>query len=77
MRERKLREKTGTELDSLDNIPCPPRTLQIIGPPRSFTSNNRGWYAGGKIQVPVGGKMVWAQIGVNLTIMGSKDWKAK
>jgi hypothetical protein len=50
---------------------------QISGPPRTFSSGNRGWYAGGKIQVQVGKKTVWAQIGVNVTIIGSKDWKEK
>eukprot|EP00456_Euglypha_rotunda_P033191 TRINITY_DN25750_c0_g1_i2.p1 TRINITY_DN25750_c0_g1~~TRINITY_DN25750_c0_g1_i2.p1 ORF type:complete len:211 (-),score=48.58 TRINITY_DN25750_c0_g1_i2:16-648(-) len=31
----------------------------ISGPPRSFTSGNRGWWAGGKIEVPIGKKNVW------------------
>ena len=48
-----------------------------MGPARTFTSGNRGWYAGGKIEVPIGDKTVWAQIGINVTVIGSKDWKAK
>ena len=48
---------------------------KLLGKPRAFTSDNMGWYTGGKIEFEVGGKKVWGQIGVNLTIMGSKDWK--
>lgn len=45
------------------------------GNPRSFTSGNRGWYMGGKIPIKVGTKVLWAQLGLNLTIVGSKTWK--
>lgn len=45
----------------------------LTGPARAFTSSNRGWYAGGKIEVPVAGKTLWAQIGINCTIVGSKE----
>ncbi|KAK3241220.1 hypothetical protein CYMTET_48994 [Cymbomonas tetramitiformis] len=46
----------------------------ISGPPRTFTSGNRGWYAGGKIEIQVGGKKLWAQVGMNVSIIGSKEW---
>jgi len=46
----------------------------VSGAARVFTSNNKGWYAGGKIEVPIGDKIVWAQLGVNLSIVGSKEW---
>eukprot|EP00457_Paulinella_chromatophora_P009300 gb/GEZN01009362.1/.p1 GENE.gb/GEZN01009362.1/~~gb/GEZN01009362.1/.p1 ORF type:complete len:221 (-),score=78.00 gb/GEZN01009362.1/:560-1222(-) len=48
---------------------------KLSGPPRDFSSGNKGWWAGGKILVPVGKKKVWATIGVNVTIMGSKEWE--
>eukprot|EP00051_Salpingoeca_urceolata_P027761 m.483170 g.483170 ORF g.483170 m.483170 type:complete len:192 (+) comp22803_c0_seq1:117-692(+) len=48
---------------------------KIVGAPRTFTSSNRGWYAGGKIQVPVGDQLLWAQLGINITIVGSKEWE--
>ena len=49
---------------------------KLMGKPRSFTSDNMGWYTGGKVEIDMGGgKVVWGQIGINLTIMGSKDWK--
>lgn len=45
--------------------------------PRTFSSGNRGWWGGGKIWVPVGKSKhkVWAQLGINLTIIGSKEWE--
>ena len=44
------------------------------GEPRVFSSGNKGWYLGGKIPVTVGGNKLWAQLGLNLTIVGSKAW---
>mmetsp|Transcript_35655 Transcript_35655/g.77822 ORF Transcript_35655/g.77822 Transcript_35655/m.77822 type:complete len:175 (-) Transcript_35655:153-677(-) len=46
----------------------------LEGEPRTFSSGNRGWYAGKKIQVSVGDKKLWAQVGLNITIIGSKEW---
>lgn len=48
---------------------------QLIGRPREFTSGNLGWYTGGKIETKVAGKKLWVSIGVNVTVMGSKEWK--
>ena len=45
------------------------------GQPRTFSSDNCGWYLGGKVQIPVNGKLVWAQAGLNITIAGSQSWK--
>ena len=44
------------------------------GEARSFTSGNKGWYLGGKVEIQVGKKKLWAQLGLNLTILGSKTW---
>merc|ERR1711925_55034 len=38
--------------------------------PRSFKSGNRGWWGGGRVWIPVGDQKVWAQLGINLTIIG-------
>ena len=46
----------------------------LTGKARSFSSGNLGWYLGGKIQAPIAGKSVWCQVGINITIPGSKDW---
>jgi len=45
--------------------------------PRSFSSGNRGWWGGGKVYIPVGKHKVWAQLGINLTIIGSKEWETE
>jgi len=49
---------------------------KLTGEPRSFTSGNRGWYTGGKIEIPFGDdKVLWGQVGINLSIFGSKEWE--
>lgn len=47
----------------------------LEGKPREFSSGNMGWYTGGKVEFKVKGKKMWGQLGINLTVMGSKDWK--
>merc|ERR1711971_202791 len=42
--------------------------------PRTFTSGNKGWYGGGKMPMTINGKRVWVQLGINITIIGSKAW---
>ena len=48
---------------------------KLTGEPRSFSSDNKGWYLNGKIEVPVGDETVWAQVGLNITIPGSHQWR--
>jgi hypothetical protein len=48
---------------------------KLTGEPRSFSSDNKGWYLNGKIEVPVGDETVWAQVGLNITIPGSNQWR--
>mmetsp|Transcript_21422 Transcript_21422/g.31844 ORF Transcript_21422/g.31844 Transcript_21422/m.31844 type:complete len:203 (-) Transcript_21422:344-952(-) len=48
---------------------------KIGGRGREFTSGNMGWYLGGKIEIPIGKKTLWGQVGVNITIPGSKEWE--
>ena len=40
---------------------------------KEFSTGSLGWFASGKIQVKVGGLLVSVQIGLNLTIIGSKE----
>ncbi|GAB5372198.1 hypothetical protein AAMO2058_001644900 [Amorphochlora amoebiformis] len=47
---------------------------KLTGKARDFSSGNLGWYLGGKIEIPVGKKNVWCQVGINVTIPGSKEW---
>lgn len=40
---------------------------------KEFSTGSLGWYLNGKTSIDVGGKKVAVQIGLNLTIVGSKD----
>ncbi|MGE0882187.1 MAG: hypothetical protein AB7P14_01465 [Blastocatellales bacterium] len=40
---------------------------------KEFSTGSLGWYLNGKTMIDVGGKQVSVQIGMNLTIVGSKD----
>jgi hypothetical protein len=40
---------------------------------KEFSTGSLGWYLNGKATVKVGEKPVTVQIGMNLTVVGSKD----
>jgi len=40
---------------------------------KQFSTGSFGWYMNGKTVVSIDGKAVSVQIGMNLTIVGSKD----
>jgi hypothetical protein len=40
---------------------------------KEFSTGSLGWYLNGKMTIDVGGKMVSVQIGLNMTIVGSKE----
>lgn len=40
---------------------------------KEFSTGSLGWYLNGKTTIDVGGTPVSVQIGMNLTIVGSKD----
>jgi hypothetical protein len=64
------REKFGTEgkplLVSIGD-------RQIVATPREFSTGSFGWYAGEKVIVDVGGTPVRVQVGLTLTVIGSKE----
>ena len=41
--------------------------------PKEFKTGSLGWFVNGKMSVTVGGVPVTVQVGVNLTIVGSKE----
>lgn len=45
--------------------------------PREFSTGSMGWNLSDKIRVTIGGKEVTVQIGLNLTVVGSKDLPPK
>ena len=55
-----------------------PLTVTIAGAPlaaegKEFSTGSLGWYLNGKTTVEVNGTPVAVQIGLNLTIVGSKE----
>jgi hypothetical protein len=42
-------------------------------PVKEFSTGSLGWYLNGKMTIQIDGKPVSVQIGLNLTIVGSKD----
>jgi hypothetical protein len=41
--------------------------------PREFSTGSFGWYVNGKAPVTVDGKSIQCQIGMNITVVGSKE----
>ena len=41
--------------------------------PKEFSTGSLGWYLNGKTDIEVNGVMVTVQIGMNLTVVGSKE----
>jgi len=45
----------------------------MIAAVKAFSTGSFGWYLNGKTTVTVDGKALSVQIGMNLTVVGSKD----
>ena len=50
-----------------------PMTAEV----KEFSTGSLGWYLNGKVNVKVGDKSVSVQVGMNLTIVGSKELPQK
>jgi len=46
---------------------------EMLAEVKAFSTGSFGWYLNGKSTVSVDGKPVSIQIGMNLTVVGSKD----
>jgi hypothetical protein len=46
---------------------------RLLAEVKEFSTGSLGWYVNGKTTIEVGGKPVAVQIGMNLTIVGSKE----
>ena len=46
---------------------------ELVAEVKSFSTGSFGWYINGKTVVQVDGKSVSVQIGMNMTIVGSKE----
>ncbi len=47
--------------------------MELIAQPKEFSTGSLGWYLNGKTTIKVGDTPVTVQIGMNLTIVGSKE----
>ncbi len=45
----------------------------LLAEPREFSTGSLGWYLNGKTVIEINGVPVSVQIGMNLTIVGSKE----
>ena len=45
----------------------------LLAPVKEFSTGSLGWYLNGKTTIKVGDSLVSVQIGLNLTIVGSKE----
>ena len=46
---------------------------RMTAQPKEFSTGSLGWYLNGKTTIEIDGKPVAVQIGLNLTIVGSKE----
>jgi hypothetical protein len=47
--------------------------IPMMAEVKEFSTGSLGWYLNGKSVIDVGGKQVSVQIGMNITIIGSKE----
>jgi hypothetical protein len=45
----------------------------LSAPPREFQTGSLGWYLNGKVNIDINGIPVAVQIGLNITVVGSKE----
>ena len=48
-------------------------SAELIADKREFSTGSFGWYYNGKTTITVDGKLLSVQIGMNLTVVGSKE----
>jgi hypothetical protein len=46
---------------------------KLVADPKEFSTDSLGWYLNAKVHIEVDGVQVPVQIGMNLTIVGSKE----
>lgn len=47
--------------------------IPLVAEPKEFSTGSLGWYLNGKTSIEVNGVPVSVQIGMNLTVVGSKE----
>lgn len=46
---------------------------ELLADKKEFSTGSFGWYYNGKVTVMVDGKLLSVQVGMNLTVVGSKE----
>jgi len=60
-------------LDKAESVTITIGNSDIIADKREFSTGSFGWYYNGKTTVMVDGKPLSVQVGLNLTVVGSKE----
>jgi hypothetical protein len=60
-------------LEKAESVKLTIGTSEIIADKREFSTGSFGWYHNGKTTITVDGKPLAVQVGINLTVVGSKD----
>jgi hypothetical protein len=60
-------------LDKADAVKLVIGNNELIADKREFSTGSFGWYHNGKTTITVDGKPLSVQVGINLTVVGSKD----
>jgi len=60
-------------LDKAEPVKITIGNAEIIADKREFSTGSFGWYYNGKTTVTVDGKPLSVQVGLNLTVVGSKE----
>jgi len=63
---QEFRTSAKTVTITINNVPLQAEV-------KEFSTGSLGWYLNGKTSIDVGGTLVSVQIGMNLTIVGSKE----
>ena len=63
---RQFREKAKPVTVTINNVP-------LLAEVKEFSTGSLGWYLNGKVSIEIDGTPVSVQIGLNLTIVGSKE----
>jgi hypothetical protein len=60
-------------LEKAESVKLVIGTTELVADKREFSTGSFGWYYNGKINVTVDGKPLSVQVGLNLTVVGSKE----
>jgi hypothetical protein len=60
-------------LDKAEPLKVTVNGQEMLAEVKSFSTGSFGWYLNGKTAIAVDGKAVSVQIGMNLTVVGSKE----